>query len=105
LRGRETDLIIVSGFNVYPPVVERVLNSCPAVRESAVIGVPDDRKGECVVAVVVREDPEADEATIRAYAAERLVDYQRPDRIVFVEELPRNTMGKVLKRELRDTLA
>ncbi len=105
LRGRETDLIIVSGFNVYPPVVERVLNSCPAVRESAVIGVPDDRRGECIVAVVVREDPEASEATIRAYAAERLVDYQRPDRVVFVEELPRNTMGKVLKRELRDTLA
>jgi len=105
LRGRATDLIIVSGFNVYPPVVERVLNSCPAVRESAVIGVPDDRKGECVVAVVVRQGPEADEATIMAYAAERLVDYQRPSRIVFVEELPRNTMGKVLKRELRDTLA
>jgi len=105
LRGREKDLIIVSGFNVYPPVVERVLNSCPAVRESAVIGIPNDRKGECVVAVVVPENREADQAAIMAYAAERLVDYQRPDHIEFVEELPRNSMGKVLKRELRELLS
>ncbi len=104
LRGREKDLIIVNGLNVYPPVVERVLNSCPLVRESAVIGLPDDRKGERVVAVVVPEGPEADDAAIHAHCAERMVDYQRPDRIIFVEELPRNTMGKVLKRELREKL-
>ncbi len=102
LRGRLKDLIIVSGYNVYPPVVERVINSCPGVRESAVIGVPDQRKGERVVAVVVRDDGELTESTIDAYCRERLVDYQRPSRIVFVEALPRNAMGKVLKRQLRD---
>ncbi len=104
MRGRDSDLIIVSGYNVYPPVVERVLNSCPLVRESAVIGVPDERRGERVGAVVVCDDCEPDEAAIRAYARERLVDYQRPDRIVFLEQLPRNTMGKILKRQLRDDL-
>ena len=105
LRGREKDLIIVSGFNVYPPVVERVLNSCPGVRESAVVGVPDDRRGERVVAAVVKEDSALDEVAVRGHCAEHLIGYQRPSRIVFVESLPRNTMGKVLKRELRDSLA
>ena len=105
LRGREKDLIIVSGFNVYPPVVERVLNGCPGVRESAVVGLPDKRKGERVVAAVVKEDATLDDATIRAYCADHLIAYQRPSRIVLVDSLPRNTMGKVLKRELRELLA
>ena len=104
LVGRKNDLIITSGFNVYPQVVERVINECPGVRESAVLGVPDDRKGERVVAVVVRDDPTLDEARLRAFWSERLVDYQRPKQIVFVEALPRNAMGKVLRRELRDML-
>ncbi len=104
LRGRQKDLVIVGGYNVYPPVVERVLNSCPGVRESAVIGVPHPRKGEQVVAVVVRGDAELTESILDAYCRERLVDYQRPTRIVFVEALPRNAMGKVLKRQLRDEL-
>ena len=101
LVGRKNDLIITSGFNVYPQVVERVLNECPGVRESAVLGVPDDRKGERVVAFVVRSDATLNEDRLRAFVAERLVDYQRPKSIVFVEALPRNTMGKVLRRELR----
>ena len=105
LRGREKDLIIVGGYNVYPPVVERVLNSCPGVKESAVVGVPDDRRGERVVAAVVREDSALDEVAVRGHCAEQLVGYQRPSRIVFVDSLPRNTMGKVLKRELRESLA
>lgn len=104
LRGRKKDLIIVSGYNVYPPVVERVLNACPGVRESAVIGLPDPRKGERVVAVVVAGDPSLTEAQVKAHCAERLVDYQRPWKILFVDALPRNTMGKVLKRELREAL-
>lgn len=104
LRGREKDLIIVSGHNVYPPVVERVLNACPGVRESAVVGVPDRRKGERVVAAVVKGNPQLDESILRAYCRERLVAYRRPSRIVFVEALPRNTMGKVLKRELRESI-
>jgi acyl-CoA synthetase (AMP-forming)/AMP-acid ligase II len=105
LVGRKNDLIITSGFNVYPQVVERVINDCPGVRESAVLGVPDERKGERVVAVVVRDDAMLDEARLRAFVCERLVDYQRPKDIVFVEALPRNAMGKVLRRELRDKIA
>ncbi len=105
LVGRKNDLIITSGFNVYPQVVERVINECPGVRESAVLGVPDDRKGERVVAVVVRDDPTLDEERLRAFWSERLVDYQRPKKVVFVEALPRNAMGKVVRRELRDSIA
>lgn len=101
LVGRKNDLIITSGFNVYPQVVERVINECPGVRESAVLGVRDERKGERVVAVVVRGDPGLDEDRLRAFLAERLVDYQRPRDIRFVDALPRNAMGKVSRRELR----
>jgi len=105
LVGRKNDLIITSGFNVYPQVVERIINECPGVRESAVLGVPDDRKGERVVAVVVREDATLDENRLNAHLSERLVDYQRPKSIVFMDALPRNAMGKVLRRELRDQIA
>jgi malonyl-CoA/methylmalonyl-CoA synthetase len=102
LVGRSNDLIITKGYNVYPQIVERVLNACPGVRESAVIGVPDDLSGERVVAVVVRDDPGLDEAQLRAHCAERLVDYQRPRAMIFVEQLPRNALGKVLRRQLRE---
>ncbi len=104
LVGRKNDLIITSGFNVYPQVVERVINDCPGVRESAVVGVADERKGERVVAVVVRSDPALDDERLRAFWSERLVDYQRPKSVVFVDALPRNAMGKVVRRELRDLI-
>src|SRR4029077_15061096 len=67
LVGRKNDLIITNGYNVYPQVVERIVNACPGVKESAVIGVPDRRRGERVVAVVVRADAALDEARLRAY--------------------------------------
>ena len=105
LVGRKNDLIITNGFNVYPQVVERVINECPGVRESAVVGVPDRKRGERVVAAVVRADETLSERALRTYLGERLVDYQRPADIVFVPDLPRNAMGKVLRRELRDQLA
>lgn len=104
LAGRSNDLIITNGYNVYPPVVERVLNACPGVRESAVIGVPDAHRGKRVVAVIVRASTTLDEAAVQAYLSERLVDYQRPRMVVFVEEFPRNALGKVLRRELRDSV-
>jgi malonyl-CoA/methylmalonyl-CoA synthetase len=104
LVGRKHDLIITSGFNVYPQVVERVINECPGVRESAVLGLPDDRRGERVAAVVVRDDPALDEKRVRAHCAEHLVDYQRPASVTFLDALPRNALGKVLRRELRDQL-
>ncbi len=104
LVGRKNDLIITNGFNVYPQVVERVINECPGVRESAVLGIPDRRRGERVIAAVVRSDETLSDRSLRTYLADRLVDYQRPADIVFVPELPRNAMGKVLRRELRDRL-
>ncbi len=104
LAGRKNELIITSGYNVYPQVVERVINSCPGVRESAVFGVPDARKGERVVAAVVRDDLSLDEPRLREFWSERLVDYQRPREIVFVDALPRNALGKVLRRELREQI-
>ena len=105
LAGRSNDLIITSGYNVYPQVVERVLNSCPGVRESAVVGASDRLRGESVAAFVVRDDPTLDEARLRDFCGERLIDYQRPATIVFVDALPRNALGKVLLTELRSRLA
>jgi malonyl-CoA/methylmalonyl-CoA synthetase len=102
LAGRKNDLIITNGYNVYPQVVERVLNECPGVKESAVVGVPDPRRGERVLAIVVRGDADVDENRLRKFWGERLVDYQRPVEVLFVDALPRNAMGKVLRRELRD---
>jgi long-chain acyl-CoA synthetase len=82
-----------------------VINECPGVRESAVVGVPDMKRGERVAAAVVRSDQTLTERALRAYLSERLVDYQRPADIRLVDSLPRNAMGKVLRRELRDQLA
>jgi len=104
LVGRKNDLIITSGFNVYPQVVERVINACPGVKESAVLGVPDPRRGERVMAVIVRAEDTLDEQSVKAHCALNLVDYQRPARIVFLDNLPRNALGKVLRRVLRDRL-
>jgi malonyl-CoA/methylmalonyl-CoA synthetase len=105
LVGRKNDLIITNGFNVYPQVVERVLNDCPGVKESAVLGLPDDRRGERVAAVIVREDTALDERRVKAHCSQNLVDYQRPSTIAFVDELPRNALGKVLRLKLRDLLS
>ena len=102
LVGRQHDLIISSGFNIYPQVVESVLNSCPGVAESAVFGLPDARRGERVAAAVVRSDPALDEPQLREYLQSRLVDYQRPSVWFFVESLPRNALGKVLRVKLRE---
>jgi malonyl-CoA/methylmalonyl-CoA synthetase len=104
LVGRKHDLIITNGYNVYPQVVERVLHGCPGVREAAVVGVPDERRGERVVAVVVRGDEALDEGRLRAYCEERLVEYQRPREVVFAKALPRNAMGKVLRKELASSV-
>jgi malonyl-CoA/methylmalonyl-CoA synthetase len=105
LVGRKNDLIITNGFNVYPPVVERVINECPGVQESVVLGVPDKKRGERVMAAIVRSDPALSSRAIRDFLGERLVDYQRPAEFIFMTALPRNAMGKVLRRELRDQLS
>ncbi|MFI5718337.1 class I adenylate-forming enzyme family protein [Nocardia sp. NPDC051750] len=102
MAGRRSDLILRGGENVYPTEIENVLDEHPAVRESAVLGIPDDELGQRVAAVVVVEDPAtlaADE--LRAFTADRLAYYKVPERwIVTAEPLPRNATGKVLRREL-----
>jgi malonyl-CoA/methylmalonyl-CoA synthetase len=100
LVGRSNDLIITAGYNVYPQVVERVLNACPGVRESAVVGLPDPIRGEQVAAFIVRDDLSVDEPRLQTLISESLIDYQRPRRVFFIDSLPRNTMGKILRREL-----
>jgi malonyl-CoA/methylmalonyl-CoA synthetase len=100
ISGRAKDLIISGGYNVYPKEVELVLDELPGVTESAVIGVPHKDFGEGVVAVVMGQ---GDEAAMIAEARRQLAAYKAPKRVVFVEELPRNAMGKVQKNLLRKT--
>jgi malonyl-CoA/methylmalonyl-CoA synthetase len=101
--GRGKDLIISGGYNVYPIEVETEIDALPGVVESAVIGVPHPDFGEGVTAVVVVREPGPDAGAIRAALEQRLANYKLPKRVLFVEDLPRNTMGKVQKSVLRDT--
>ncbi|MDP3747118.1 MAG: AMP-binding protein [Phenylobacterium sp.] len=102
ISGRAKDLIISGGFNVYPKEIELILDELPGVTESAVVGVPHPDFGEAVVAVVMGQ---GDEAAMIATAREKLAAFKTPKRVFFVEELPRNAMGKVQKNLLRDTYA
>jgi len=103
LKGRARDLIITGGLNVYPPEVERILAEHPAVAASAVIGCPDPEWGERVTAVVaLKAGCQAASEEIVAFCRERLAAYKAPKEVCFVEELPRNAMGKVQKGELRE---
>jgi malonyl-CoA/methylmalonyl-CoA synthetase len=99
ISGRAKDLIISGGYNVYPKEVELVLDELPGVAESAVIGLPHPDFGEAVAAVVLGE---GEEATLIAAARRQLASYKAPKRILFVDELPRNAMGKVQKNVLRE---
>jgi malonyl-CoA/methylmalonyl-CoA synthetase len=101
LVGRSKELIISGGYNVYPREVEEVLATHPDVLEVAVVGRPSDAWGEEVTAVVVARRPLRPDA-LRAHAARSLAPYKVPKRIEFVEELPRNALGKVLRRNLRE---
>jgi malonyl-CoA/methylmalonyl-CoA synthetase len=103
--GRARDLIISGGFNVYPAEVETVLDAVPGVAESAVIGIPHPDYGEAVVAVVKVSDPGLDEAGVIDAIKEELAGYKRPKRVLFVTELPRNAMGKVQKKAMREEYA
>jgi malonyl-CoA/methylmalonyl-CoA synthetase len=105
LMGRARDLVITGGLNVYPAEVEAILDAQPGVAESAIIGLPDPEWGEIVTAVIVPEDTPPDPEELKAALRRRLAAYKVPRRFVFVEELPRNAMGKVLKDRLRKELA
>ena len=101
--GRDKDLIITGGFNVYPAEVEAVLDACPGIAESAVIGVPHPDFGEGVTGIVAaKKGTKIDEATIQAHLVGELAAFKHPKRIIAVDVLPRNSMGKIQKKILRD---
>jgi long-chain acyl-CoA synthetase len=102
---RKKDMILVSGFNVYPNEVEEVASACPGVLECAAIGVPDEKTGEAVKLVVVRKDPQLSEAQILAYCRANMTAYKQPRVIEFRDELPKTPVGKILRRELRSPSA
>jgi malonyl-CoA/methylmalonyl-CoA synthetase len=104
--GRAKDLVITGGYNVYPKEVETEIDAIPGVVESAVIGVPHPDFGEGVTAVVVpAKGAKLSEDAVIAALGDRLAKFKQPKRVFFVEELPRNNMGKVQKNVLRDTYA
>ena len=99
---RKKDMVIVSGFNVYPNEVEEVVAGLPGVLECAVVGVPDEKMGEAVKLVIVKKSPDLTEEQVRAYCRENLTGYKQPKVIEFRDELPKTPVGKILRRELRD---
>ncbi len=98
---RKKDMILVSGFNVYPNEIEEVAMEHPGVREAAAIGVPNEHSGEVVKLFIVRKDPLLTEEAVKAFCAERLTNYKRPRTVEFRDELPKSNVGKILRRELR----
>jgi len=98
---RKKDMILVSGFNVYPNEVEDVVSGHPGVLECAVIGIPDEHSGEAVKLFVVRRDPSLTAESLAAYCHENLTGYKRPKVIEFRDDLPKTNVGKILRRELR----
>jgi len=99
---RKKDMIIVSGFNVYPNEVEDAVVHHPGVLEAAVIGVPDKDGQEAVKLFVVKKDPNVTEQDLRKFMAENLTNYKRPKYIEFRTELPKTNVGKILRRALRE---
>jgi long-chain acyl-CoA synthetase len=98
---RKKDMILVSGFNVYPNEVEDVMSQLPGLLECAAVGVPDEKAGEAVKLVIVKKDPALTEADVRAFCEANLTGYKRPKVIEFRAELPKSAVGKILRRELR----
>jgi long-chain acyl-CoA synthetase len=99
---RKKDMILVSGFNVYPNEVEAVVATHPAVTDTAVVGVPDDETGEIVVAFVSTNDASLTEDAIRQHCKQSLTGYKVPRIVVFKNDLPKSNVGKVLRKDLRD---
>jgi acyl-CoA synthetase (AMP-forming)/AMP-acid ligase II len=98
---RKKDMIIVSGFNVFPSELENVISTCPGVVECAAIGIPDEMQGEAIKVFVVRNDPLLTEQTLSSFCHDNLTGYKRPKYIEFRDELPKTNVGKILRRELR----
>jgi long-chain acyl-CoA synthetase len=100
---RKKDMIIVSGFNVFPNEIEAIVSLHPGVLECAAVGVPDERAGEAVKLFVVRKDPALTDADLMDYCKQQLTGYKRPKYIEFRDELPKSNIGKILRRALRDS--
>lgn len=100
---RKKDMILVSGFNVYPTEIEQVVNQHPGVLECAAIGVPDEKSGEAVKLYVVKAEPALTEEDLVSYGRSNFTSYKRPKYIEFRDELPKSNVGKILRRELRGT--
>jgi len=99
---RKKDMVVVSGFKVFPNEIEDVVASHPGVLECAAVGVPDEKSGEAVILFVVRRDNSLTKEALAAYCAKELTGYKRPKIIEFRDELPKTNVGKILRRELRD---
>lgn len=98
---RKKDMILVSGFNVFPNELEQVISMCPGVVECAAIGIPDEKQGEAIKVFVIRNDPALTEDDLARYCHDNLTGYKRPRYIEFRDELPKSNVGKILRRELR----
>ena len=105
IKDRIKDMIISGGENIYPAEVENVILAHAAVNEVAVIGLPDEKWGETVCAVVASSEGDLDEQAIISHCEEKLSRYKLPRKVIFVETIPRNPSGKILKRVLRDQLS
>ncbi|WP_226576808.1 fatty acid--CoA ligase family protein [Halobacillus litoralis] len=101
---RKKDMVLVGGYNVYPREVEEVLYSHADITEAAVVGAPDPELGETVISFVVSRNPSLTERELMDYCSEHLAKYKRPSRIEFMSELPKNTTGKILRKNLREQL-
>ncbi len=99
---RKKDMMVVSGFNVYPNELENVISMCPGVLECAAVGVADERQGEAIKVYVVRSDPSLTEEQVLRYCQDQLTGYKRPRHVEFRDELPKTNVGKILRRALRD---
>jgi len=101
---RKKDMILVSGFNVYPNEIEDVIAEMPGVLEVAAVGVADDKSGEAVKVVIVKKDPALTAEAVKTYARANLTGYKQPRHVEFRTELPKTNVGKILRRELRDSV-
>ena len=99
---RKKDIILVSGFNVFPNEIESTISEHPDVLEVGVVGKPDEKSGESVMAIIVKKNPDLTEDTVKTYCRENLTAYKIPRTIIFANELPKTNVGKILRRELRD---
>ncbi|MDD2176733.1 AMP-binding protein [Acidovorax sp. D2M1] len=98
---RKKDMILVSGFNVFPNELEQVISLCPGVVECAAVGVPDEKQGEAIKVFIIKNDPALTEDEVANYCHQNLTGYKRPKYIEFRDELPKSNVGKILRRELR----